>query len=92
MAMGLYENGLFRDTDGLDMSFGNQEAVLAFLRMVAYKEGFGKIFSDGTKRAARAIGKGPSIITPKETAMATNPYADGCAFIEGKYLPMETIS
>jgi aldehyde:ferredoxin oxidoreductase len=58
MAMELYENGLFRDTDGLDMSFGNQEAVLAFLRMVAYKEGFGKIFSDGTKRAARAIGKG----------------------------------
>ena len=58
MAMELYEKGLFTDTDGLDMSFGNQDAVLAFLRMVAYKEGFGKIFSDGTKRAARAIGKG----------------------------------
>ncbi len=56
MAMELYENGLFTDTDGLDMHFGNQEAVLAFLRMVAYREGFAGIFADGTRRAARAIG------------------------------------
>ena len=58
MAMELYENGLFTDTDGLDMRFGNQAAVLAFLRMVAYKEGFAKIFSDGTRQAARVIGQG----------------------------------
>lgn len=58
MAMELYENGLFTDTDGLDMSFGNQEAVLAFLRMVAYREGFARVFADGTRKAARAIGKG----------------------------------
>ncbi len=56
MVMELYENGLFTDTDGLDMHFGNQEAVLAFLRMVAYREGFAGIFADGTRRAARAIG------------------------------------
>jgi len=23
--------------------------------------------------------------------MATNPYADGCAFIEGKYLPIAEV-
>lgn len=28
------------------------------------------------------------ISTPKEAAMAINSYADGCAFIEGKYVPI----
>ncbi len=58
MAMELYERGIFTATDGLELKFGNQEATLTLLRMMAYKEGFAKIFADGTKRAGQAIGNG----------------------------------
>jgi len=58
MAMELYERGIFTATEGLDLRFGNQEETLAFLRMMAYKEGFAKLFADGTKRAGQAIGNG----------------------------------
>jgi len=58
MAMELYEKGIFTSTNGLELKFGNQDSVLTFLRMIAYKEGFAKIFADGAKKAGQAIGKG----------------------------------
>ncbi|MCF8011104.1 MAG: aldehyde ferredoxin oxidoreductase family protein [Clostridiales bacterium] len=55
MAMELYEKGIFTDTAGMELTFGNHDIVLPLLRMLAYKEGFAKIFADGTKCAAQRI-------------------------------------
>jgi aldehyde:ferredoxin oxidoreductase len=53
-----YEKGLInkQDTGGLEMTWGNGEAILALLRKIAYREGFGNLLAEGTMRAARVIG------------------------------------
>ncbi len=56
MAMELYEREILTNTDGLDLRFGNEEAVIDFLRQLAYREGIGKIFADGTKKASEHLG------------------------------------
>jgi aldehyde:ferredoxin oxidoreductase len=59
-AMELYERGIIglKDTEGLDLRFGNHEAMVKMLRMMAYREGIGGLFADGVKAAAAKIGKG----------------------------------
>ncbi|MEW6671325.1 MAG: aldehyde ferredoxin oxidoreductase family protein [Thermodesulfobacteriota bacterium] len=47
-----------KDTDGLDLTFGNTEAMLQMIERIAYRKGFGNILAGGTKRAAEIIGKG----------------------------------
>ncbi len=58
MAMELNEKGMLDHSDDIDLKFGNEEAVFSMLRKMAYKEGIGKLFSDGTRKAAEQIGKG----------------------------------
>jgi aldehyde:ferredoxin oxidoreductase len=57
-AMELTEKGILTKelTDGLDLAWGNMEAVLALLPKIAYREGFGALLADGTLAAARKIG------------------------------------
>jgi aldehyde:ferredoxin oxidoreductase len=59
-AMELFEKGILTpaDTGGLDLKFGNDQAMITVLRLMAYREGIGDILTDGTKAAARKIGKG----------------------------------
>jgi aldehyde:ferredoxin oxidoreductase len=59
-AMELFEKGILTtaDTGGLELKFGNDQAMIALLRMMAFREGIGDILTDGTKEAARKIGKG----------------------------------
>jgi len=59
-AMECYEKGLIdkRDTDGLDLSWGNYESILELIRKIAFREGFGALLADGVKQAAKAIGRG----------------------------------
>ncbi|MGE5842924.1 MAG: aldehyde ferredoxin oxidoreductase family protein [Deltaproteobacteria bacterium] len=59
-AMELYEKGILtdKDTGGLKLNFGNDEAMLTLLRLMAYREGIGGLLADGTKAAASKIGKG----------------------------------
>jgi len=58
-AMELYERGILtnRDTGGLELKFGNHEAMIEMLRQIAYKEGLGAILCEGTRKAAQKIGK-----------------------------------
>ncbi|MBI2864309.1 MAG: hypothetical protein HYX94_07065 [Chloroflexi bacterium] len=53
-----YEKGLLtkKDTDGLEMTWGNVEAMRAMLRKIAYREGFGNVLAEGAMRAAQQIG------------------------------------
>jgi aldehyde:ferredoxin oxidoreductase len=59
-AMELYEKGILtkKDTDGLDLKFGNHAAMIEMLRKIAYQEGLGTLLGQGTKKAAQKIGKG----------------------------------
>jgi len=61
-AMELYEKGILtkKDTDGLDLKFGNHAAVIEMLRKITYQEGLGALLGQGTKKAAAKIGKGTS--------------------------------
>jgi aldehyde:ferredoxin oxidoreductase len=59
-AMELYERGIITpdEADGLDLSFGNHEAMVSLVRMMAIREGIGDILCDGVKAAAKRIGSG----------------------------------
>jgi aldehyde:ferredoxin oxidoreductase len=60
MAMECYENGLItrEDTDGIELTWGNAEAIVAMVEKVARREGFGAVLADGAQKAAERIGKG----------------------------------
>lgn len=57
-AMECYERGLLDNTGGLKLDWGNAEALHELLKLMVYRKGLGKIFSDGTRDAAKKIGKG----------------------------------
>ncbi|MBU2603846.1 MAG: aldehyde ferredoxin oxidoreductase family protein [Actinobacteria bacterium] len=46
------------DTDGLDLSWGNMEAVLALIDKIMRREGFGDVLADGVRAAAARVGGG----------------------------------
>jgi len=56
-AMEAYEKGVL-DTGGLELKFGNGDALLETIKKIGYREGFGELLGEGTKRAANSIGKG----------------------------------
>ena len=46
------------DTDGIDLSFGNIEAMVKMIEKIAKREGFGDLLAEGSARAAAVLGKG----------------------------------
>jgi aldehyde:ferredoxin oxidoreductase len=57
-AMDLYKNGLLnKETAGMDLNFGNQEAMIEMIKRVSTREGFGDVLAEGVKLAADKIGK-----------------------------------
>ena len=58
LAFECYEKGLLtkKDTDGLELTWGNAEAVEKLLDKVIRREGFGKILAEGPAKAAELIG------------------------------------
>jgi aldehyde:ferredoxin oxidoreductase len=59
-AMECFENGLLdkKDTNGIELRFGNAEAMLKVIDLIARREGIGNLLAEGTARAAQKIGKG----------------------------------
>jgi aldehyde:ferredoxin oxidoreductase len=59
-AMELYEKGIItkKDTDGIELKFGNHAAVIEMLRKITYQEGLGALLGQGTKKASKKIGHG----------------------------------
>lgn len=57
-AMECFEHGLIGldDTDGLDLRFGNAEAMVAMVERIARRQGLGDLLAEGTRRAAETIG------------------------------------
>jgi len=62
-AMELYQRGLLTkdEADGLDLTWGNSEAVLTLLEKIAFRQGFGDVLADGVVEAAKRIGKGSEL-------------------------------
>ncbi len=59
-AMELWQRGIIttRDTDGLELYWGNDDAALAMLHKIALRNGFGDVLAEGSVRAAARIGRG----------------------------------
>jgi aldehyde:ferredoxin oxidoreductase len=59
-AIECYENGLItrQDTDGLALTWGDAEAIVAMTEKLANREGFGDLLADGVKVASERLGKG----------------------------------
>ena len=59
-AMECFERGILskEDTGGIELKFGNAEAMMTMVEMIAKREGLGDILAEGTKRAAEKIGHG----------------------------------
>lgn len=57
-AIECYENGLLtkEDTDGLELTWGNKDAVKVLLQKMIDREGFGDVLADGSRKAAERIG------------------------------------
>jgi len=58
MAMECYERGIVTraDLDGVDLTWGNAEAVLEVLHRIGRRQGIGELLGEGTRRIAEAWG------------------------------------
>ena len=59
-AMQCYEEGLLtkEDTGGIELTFGNKEALLVLVEKIAHREGLGDLLSQGSYLVSQKIGKG----------------------------------
>jgi len=59
-AMECYEHGLItsHDTGGVELKWGNHQAMIQMLEKIAHRQDFGAVLADGVKKAAERIGKG----------------------------------
>jgi len=58
-AIECFENGILtrKDTGGLDLAWGNSAAIVALAKQMIHREGLGDLLADGSRVAARRIGK-----------------------------------
>jgi len=58
-AMEAYEKGILtkKDTDGVELVWGNAEAMVEMVRKMGKGEGIGKLMTEGSKRMAESLGK-----------------------------------
>jgi aldehyde:ferredoxin oxidoreductase len=60
MVMEAFEQGklTLKDTDGIQMNFGNDQALLEILEKIGKREGLGNILAKGIMKAAKELGVG----------------------------------
>jgi aldehyde:ferredoxin oxidoreductase len=59
-AMECYERGILSSskTEGLELRFGDADAMIALIHKIARREGLGDLLAEGTKRVAQRLGRG----------------------------------
>lgn len=59
-AMDCFDHGLLtpQDTGGVDLHFGDANAILQITEMIGKREGFGDLLAEGSARAAAKVGRG----------------------------------
>ena len=57
--MECFERGIIdkKQTNGVELNFGNYEAALDLIESIAYREGIGDILAEGVHNAAKAFGQ-----------------------------------
>lgn len=71
-AMDCFEQGLIttQETGGIDLRFGNAAAMVQMVELIGKQEGFGRVLSQGSARAAEALDIGKDLlITAKKQEM-----------------------
>ncbi len=76
-AMECYEKGILTqaDCDGLELKFGNVDAVCVMVEKIAKRKGIGNLLADGVKKAAQKIGKGSEKFAIQVKGMEQSAYA-----------------
>lgn len=64
-AMDCFNEGILTsaEVDGLDLSWGNAEAILALVHKIGLREGVGRLLAEGSREAARRVGRGAEALT-----------------------------
>jgi aldehyde:ferredoxin oxidoreductase len=59
-AMECYEHGILtqEDTGGIELTWGNSDAMIQMIHKIARREGIGDLLAEGVKRAAAQLGHG----------------------------------
>lgn len=80
-AVECYEKGLItrKDTDGLELGWGDAEVVIELIKKIAHRDGFGNLLADGSRLAAQRIGRNASDLT-SEIKGLESPMHDPRAF------------
>jgi aldehyde:ferredoxin oxidoreductase len=81
-AMEAFEKGVLTsaDTGGIPLDFGNAEAQQAVLGMIARREGVGDVLAEGSRLAARQLGKGSEYFAIQTAGMELSGVnIKGCA-------------
>ena len=63
-AMDCFEQGLLtpQDTDGVDLRFGNAQALVQMVERIGKREGLGRVLGEGSARAAETLGVGQDLV------------------------------
>jgi len=69
-----YENGILdkKDTDGLELKFGDGDCVAKLIQKIALREGFGNVLAMGVHEASEIVGRGSkdlALLVKKNSAM-----------------------
>ena len=78
-AMHLYEAGIItkEDTDGLKLTWGNQDAILELLPKIAYKDGFGAILDGFPIRSTNWVGRGSELYATHTKGLYSTGFGPG---------------
>ena len=74
--MDLWDRGILtlEDTGGMDLTWGNSEAMETLIRQMAYREGLGAILCQGIRRAAQIFGRGSERFAPHVKGLELSGY------------------
>ena len=63
-AMDCFERELLtvEDTEGIELRFGNAEALVQIVERIGRREGFGRVLGEGSARAAETLGVGKELV------------------------------
>ena len=75
-AMDLFQEGIIssKETDGLDLSWGDPAVMSALLKKMAFKKGFGAILAQGVRAAVREIGRGAEAFAMEVKGLELSAY------------------
>jgi len=81
-AMECYEKGILTpaDTEGIDLRFGNGEALITVIEKIAKREGIGDLLAEGSGLASKKVGKGSEAFAVHVKGMELPAYHAGVSY------------